>query len=83
MTDTSPEVAAVYRGMLMSRSGAERFLMGLDQFAMAGRMMLAGLRSESTLRLRERAFLRLYASEFSPAERDRIVRRIRAHGQES
>jgi hypothetical protein len=55
--------------------------MGLDMFAMAGRMMLAGLRAESQYRLRERVFLRLYGNDFAPEERSRIVDRIREYEQ--
>ena len=77
MTDTPPEVARVYREMLMARTGAERFRMGLDMFGMACRMMLAGLHPESRDRLRERVFLRLYGNDFKPEERSRIVDGIR------
>ncbi len=78
MTDTPPEVDRLYREMLMSRSAAKRFRMGLDLFALAGQMMLAGLRAEGGERdLRARAFLRLYGDEFSAAEQQEIVKRIR------
>jgi hypothetical protein len=63
--------------MLMARPGAERFRMGLNLFAIAGQMMLAGLRSESPHRLKERVFLRLYGNDFTPVERSRIVEGIR------
>jgi len=79
MTDTSSEVARIYRRMVMARPGAERFRMGLDLFAMAGQMMLAGLREEGSHRLRERVFLRLYGRDFTPAERERIVEGIRGY----
>ena len=77
MTDTPARVARIYRRMLMARPGAERFRMGLDLFAMAGQMMLAGLRAEGPDRLRERVFLRLYGNDFTPEERSRIVEGIR------
>ena len=41
MNDTSPEVAALMREMLMARSGAERVLMCLEMFDAARAMALA------------------------------------------
>ena len=46
MTDTPPEVAEMVRSKLISRSGAERFIMGAQMFEAARRMALASLPSD-------------------------------------
>ena len=43
MTDTSPEVAELVRTRLMTLSGAQRFLMGIQMCEAARRMVLASL----------------------------------------
>jgi hypothetical protein len=43
MTDTPPEVAELYRQMLMARSGEERFMMGVRMFDAARAMVIASL----------------------------------------
>ena len=43
MTDTSPEIAELFRQKLMARSGEERFLMGVRMFDAAHAMALASL----------------------------------------
>ncbi|MDQ3555191.1 MAG: hypothetical protein M3409_00215 [Gemmatimonadota bacterium] len=61
MNDTSPEMAALQRSLLMERSGAERFVMGTRMFAAARRMALAsfppGLPPDE---VRRRLFERFY-----------------------
>jgi hypothetical protein len=43
MNDTSPEVEEMVRGMLMTRSGEERFVMGALMFDAAREMIVASL----------------------------------------
>lgn len=43
MTDTPPEIAEMVRAKLMTRSGAERFIMGARMFEAARQMALASL----------------------------------------
>lgn len=61
MTDTPPEIAELVRTKLMSRSGEERFMMGVQMFDAAREMVLAslspGLRPEE---LKRQLFQRLY-----------------------
>lgn len=61
MTDTPPEIAEIVRQKLMSRSGEERFLMGVGMFDAAREIVLAslpvGLPREE---LKRQLFLRLY-----------------------
>jgi hypothetical protein len=63
MTDTLPEVAEIVRSKLMSRSGAERFIMGAQMFDAARRMALASLPSDlPPEELRRRLFERIYGT---------------------
>jgi hypothetical protein len=78
VNDTTPEAARVYRGLLLSKPGAERLRMGCEMFETAKEFVLAGLREKGEERLRERLFLRLYGQDFGPDERDRIVAAVRA-----
>lgn len=43
MNDTPPEIEKRYRDMLMSRSGEERFLMGIRMFDVARQIVLSSL----------------------------------------
>ena len=61
MNDTSPEVEARYRAMLMSRTAEERVMMGARMFDAARMLVLAsmppGLPDQER---RQRLFARLY-----------------------
>ena len=82
MNDTSPEVEARYRALLMKRSGTERLRMACEMFDCAREMMIAGIKAEQPgingTELRVSIFLRTYGTDFTPGERDRIVTRLRA-----
>jgi hypothetical protein len=43
MTDTEPQVARKFHDMIMSRSGEERFMMGIRSFEAARTIVLASL----------------------------------------
>jgi hypothetical protein len=61
MTDTGPEIAEMVRARLMARSGAERFVMGVQMFESARRIVLASLPSDLSKRERKRLlFERIY-----------------------
>ena len=61
MTDTSPEIAELVRQKFMSRSGEERFLMGVRMFDAAREMALASLPAGfAPEELRRQLFQRLY-----------------------
>ena len=63
MTDTAPEVAEMVRSELMSRSGAERFIMGAQMFEAARRMVLASLPSNlPPEELKRKLFERIYGT---------------------
>jgi len=61
MTDTSPEIAEMVRQKLMSRSGAERFVMGVRMFDAARVVVLASLPvGLSAKELKRQLFERIY-----------------------
>jgi hypothetical protein len=61
MTDTSPEIAEIVRRALMSKSGEERFLMGVRMFEAARQMALASFPAGlSQSELKRRLFERFY-----------------------
>jgi hypothetical protein len=81
MKDTSDGVAALYRRLLMERSGVDRLRMASDMFTFARECALAGLRADGVTdpeELQVRLFLRLHGQQLSPEVRDRVAARIRA-----
>ncbi len=77
MNDTSPEVEARYRTMLMQRSGEERLTMGCSMYATARALVEASIRERdphvSPQSLRRAVFLRFYGHEFDAADREQIL----------
>ena len=78
MRDTTPEVQKIYHAKLMARTRPERLQMGCDLFSTARELVISGLNRKGIQEIREQLFLRFYGSDFTPAERVRIVSRIRA-----
>ena len=82
MNDTSPEVVAMVRTMMMARSGAERLAMGAGLFDTARMLLEASLVAEGldprSSEFKVRVFLRTYGSDFDATTRDRIAARLRA-----
>jgi len=78
LNDTSPEMAARWRALLMQRSGAERVRMGDDMFAMARQIMTASLEAQGYrgVELRKQIFLRTYRNDFTPEALDKICRAL-------
>ena len=63
MTDTEPEVARKFYEMIMSRSGEERFMMGIRSFEAARAIVLASLPKDlSKDELRAKLFERIYGA---------------------
>jgi hypothetical protein len=86
MNDTPPEIEKRYRDMLMAKSPAERLRMASRMFDSARKLALAGIDAQSPglaeTQRRIQLFLRFYAADFTPAERERIIRHIEAyHGR--
>lgn len=80
MNDTTPEVDALFRSMLLQRSGEERLRMACSMFDTAKALATASIREKhptiSQADLRQALFLRFYGHEFSPTERELILTAI-------
>lgn len=76
MNDTDPRVDAVYRRMLMAKSGEERVRMACSMHATAKAIALASLRAShpkaSEAELRGLLFLRFYREDFTEEQRQKI-----------
>ena len=79
MTDTPPSVRALFRGMLLARSGEERLKMGCDMFDCAMALARAGIdanyRPETVSELSARLFEHVYR-DLDPAITLRVVERL-------
>ena len=63
MTDTEPDVARKFYEMIMSRSGEERFMMGIRSFEVARTIVLASLPKDlPELELKRKLFERVYGA---------------------
>lgn len=80
MNDTSPEMEARYRAMLLARSPEERLRMAGSMYSAARRLVVASILaadpSAPPAAIRRALFLRFYGHEFEPAERARIAVRL-------
>jgi len=64
MNDTTPHIAAIVRERLLSRSGAERVVMGSRMFDVARTIALASFPSDlSEIETKRRLCERLYGNE--------------------
>jgi hypothetical protein len=63
MTDTEPDVARKFYEMIMTRSGEERFMMGIHSFEAARAIVMASLPPNLPERdLKHRLFERFYGA---------------------
>lgn len=80
MNDTTPEMDARYRAMLMERTGEERLIMGCAMRDTARALVEASLREQdpkaSLESIRKGLFLRFYGHEFDTETREKILAAI-------
>jgi hypothetical protein len=80
MKDTSPEMDARYRAMLMQRSGEERLKMGCEMRDTARALVEASIREQDPQAtpetIRKGLFLRFYRHEFDAESRAKILAAI-------
>jgi len=85
MNDTSPEMDARYRDMLMQRSGEERLIMGCTMRDTARMLVEASIREQDPQAtpetIRKGLFLRFYGHEFDAESRVRILAVIESAAQ--
>jgi hypothetical protein len=77
MNDTSPEMDARYRAMLMQRSGEERLAMGCAMRETVRALVEASIREQDPQAtpgaVRKGLFLRFYGHEFDADSREKIL----------
>ncbi len=80
MTDTPADVEALYRRMLLARSGEDRLRMGFSMYSTARAFVVASILERephaSPERIREAVFLRFYGRDFDDATREKILARL-------
>jgi len=77
MSSTREDTEARFRKMIMSQSPGKRVAMACGMFSTGKTLVRAGLPEpshEDTLNLQQRIFLRLYGTDFSPSERENILK---------
>lgn len=78
MNDTSPEIAEKVREMMQQKSPEERFKMGSSMHQMSRYLVTQAILREcpdiSPARLRQELFLKFYGEDFSPIEREKILK---------
>ncbi len=80
MNDTSPEVASLFKRLMMSKTGQERLKMGFSMFEMARKQVLASIVNQNPnadpREIRQKLFLRFYGKDFTPEECQKILAQI-------
>ena len=72
MTDTEPEISQKFYEMIMTRSGEERFMMGIRSFEAARAIVIASLPRD----LSERDFNHRLFERFYGASVDEVLRGV-------
>ena len=77
MNDTPPEVLARFNELMAQRTGSERVGMSFSMLATAKEIVASSIRAAepgiSPSALRAAVFKRMYVTDFSPEELDRIA----------
>ncbi len=80
MNDTPKQIQLRYTKMLMSRTPTERLRMVSRMYDSSRKLVISSIRSErrqlSSSQLRGQLFLRMYGSDFTAADRKRIINKI-------
>ena len=82
MNDTTPEIAVLYRNLIMNKSVEERLLMGCSMYDTAKKIVRSAIynkRPEITEEeMKKEIFLRFYGNEFSPLDRKKFLSALAA-----
>lgn len=80
MSDTPERIERLYNDMLLSRTPLERLRMASRMYDSAKKLVIAGIRDKNphlTLsQLRAHLFLRMYGSDFTNTEKEKIIKSI-------
>ncbi len=77
MSDTSPEMAARYRAMLMALTPGQRLEMVGDMWDMATELSMSTIDATTEADRREALFLRRYGRDFDEEQRRKIIAHLR------
>jgi hypothetical protein len=80
MNDTSTAIEKRYREMLLSKNPLERLKMASRMYDSGRKLVISGILKTTphldAPRLRAQLFLRMYGSDFSTGDRERIIGKI-------
>jgi GTP cyclohydrolase I len=80
MNDTPMRIEKRYKVMLSSRTPSERLRMVSRMYDSGRKLVMSGIKKErqqlDTRQLRGQFFMRMYESDFTAADRDRIIKKI-------
>ena len=80
MSDTTTQIQQRYKEMIMSLTPTERLRMVSRMYDSGRKLVIAGIQNErqhlNSSQLRGQLFLRMYGSDFTAADRERIINRI-------
>ncbi len=80
MSDTTTQIQQRYKEMLMSRTPTERLRMVSRMYDSGRKLVISGIQNGrqelNASQLRGQLFLRMYGSDFTAADRKRIINKI-------
>ena len=80
MSDTPTRIEQRYKEMLLSRTPSERLRMVSRMYDSGRKLIISGIQNArqqlTASQLRGQIFLRMYGSDFTAADRERIINRI-------
>ncbi len=80
MSDTPTQIQLRYKEMIMSLTPTERLRMVSRMYDSGRKLVIAGIQNErqhlNPSQLRGQLFLRMYGSDFTAADRKRIINKI-------
>jgi protein-arginine kinase len=81
MQDTSIEMQRIYHDLLMSKTGEERFLMGISMFQIARELVLASFPKDlSEEQKRDLLMKRFYGKEIDQKAKNKKNKRLKTKG---
>jgi hypothetical protein len=77
MLDTHPDIAVLYRDLMMSKSGQERLLIGCSMYDTAKQIVRSAIYNDrpgiTDEEMKKEIFLRFYGKEFYGDYREKIL----------
>jgi hypothetical protein len=77
MNDTTPEIAPLYRNLIMNKTGEERLLMGCSMYDTAKQIVRSAIYNNrpqiTDEEMKKEIFLRFYGKEFSRDDREKFL----------